>query len=1489
MFSKFSSKKLIAVQFMAAALLFSSCDKLPLNESPPPQVVNDQKVGGEAKCLKDQFPVFESYFKGEASQEQIDSLFTCLNSAISAFEKDTRGETAELYTPRAIADFVEEYFMSKGDLSNEVVLELARVKVLLLGGTETHVSKTELRKLRSFLTVFKNDIKTLSPHVLVLIQNWSHPSVKPGLEASSASLEAASEALKMASQNLIQQIKDNGGSYNLADLKGLIQGIYGIGKKAPPAWVANLDNTIPLFIKLKQTLMGGGSDTITKPEWVSFGDFLSVGYLQLLKFRYYRDFSKGKTDEVRTLMLADLSKSVLRFVAATISAKPLALISNRELIEVLAAAEKVIPDLNSEAKDEEAKGAARQNMVSAFFYFKQIFLGGASSSLSAAEVSAAVVKIDPAFSFFNYVQSEKEFLSGKLVLTGDAAAQRAEFARRNLIFRTRVNSALGLLSGPVRVETLKISLSSFSNYLGIKGNLVDAIKAIDNYAGLAQQLKTIAYNNPSDVLGDALSPWNQLGDIYAGAFSLFLQFKYFVSGTPFNEAGSKNWSDFSKVAIDWLVNLSAPRKGEPLASTELIDFLKAIEKFVPSLNSEAQTEAAKALARQNMAMSFFYFKQILVGGAATSLSIEDLKATSLKVEPAFDFFVYLQNEKDFLTGKLSLGGDLATQKAEFARRTIAFRTRVKSALGLLVGSLKLESVKTSVRSLSSYLGPQAGLGNVIKALDDYSSVAQQLKTVAFNNPSEVLGDAQAPWSQLSDIFTGAYSLYLQFSYFVKGTPLTDLESQKWNDFASGALDWLVNLSAPRKGAPLSQAELENLIMSLAPFLKLGNKPLSRDLVAQILALKSTLVAGSPTSWTNAEINQLKSIFEKGLSAYFKLKSVSSFLSFKWAANFQDIAGSTKYFNESLATTKTAADEFLSSLSGNYDLEKLPRFLKLLESQGVIDGTNLSELIEKNLYLVLNVRSTLQNDFTVVNNKGLPRSVLGGNSAAWKKEVTEVMPMLRLFYFGKYFLTKQDLLQSPVLPLFKQFVFELYESLHLAQQRRANLSGIQLWQIHQVITLARNQGLFVDSRIKDRSLITLYEAVLGRLLKEPATRLTVPNPNGREIAFTPAHQKFLFIEFNIWYQAQVALDQWFRAEPKMSAARFTGLVKNETQVVGLKELDAFITTPLHLAEAADARLDFSTRAATYNRSTANKLNLVRAAIRAIFRGYAGEISRTQGSSKLTLAEFEQGYKELKDIFVDLEFLDPDDLTFASSRFREANWFTPRGDGDEFLSAFEGFDIARFVLSGVVIGGQVEKTILNECQLFAAPLKMNRRVPLSCLLGIYQRDINKTFYSMPMFVQQFRALNAQWGNQFLSDLVEAAGYIPTAEQRVKLADAGRLPHISQYIESIMLIYDLDLNGVLDTSEAMAAYPRFARILRQLAEPKGIKDEREIRALYAWLLKKEKLPTGTLEQLDFKFSWSRKQEQEWRLAATRVTLSKILEMIAEALRTPPAPPRR
>jgi hypothetical protein len=240
------------------------------------------------------------------------------------------------------------------------------------------------------------------------------------------------------------------------------------------------------------------------------------------------------------------------------------------------------------------------------------------------------------------------------------------------------------------------------------------------------------------------------------------------------------------------------------------------------------------------------------------------------------------------------------------------------------------------------------------------------------------------------------------------------------------------------------------------------------------------------------------------------------------------------------------------------------------------------------------------------------------------------------------------------------------------------------------------------------------------------------------------------------------------------------------------------------------------------SSLTRWNVVRALSRLMMIGY-GKHGTNHGTLELAkdviLVEgLQQWYDEFREVGIEIKAFDPRSGNSGSRSFKEANFFTFKGDGNSEMSAEETFDFVSLLVSGGLVSAENLRVSLSPCALAEKDVFGFPWLNESCFKDRLRRSLADSFGNLPGLVKEVQNMSAAQWNEFYENLMSASRTSPANGGRVETADIRTAVMILHYTESLMVVYDRDGNGVLDVDEVRLAAPRFRQFI-STASPEAV----------------------------------------------------------------------
>jgi hypothetical protein len=243
---------------------------------------------------------------------------------------------------------------------------------------------------------------------------------------------------------------------------------------------------------------------------------------------------------------------------------------------------------------------------------------------------------------------------------------------------------------------------------------------------------------------------------------------------------------------------------------------------------------------------------------------------------------------------------------------------------------------------------------------------------------------------------------------------------------------------------------------------------------------------------------------------------------------------------------------------------------------------------------------------------------------------------------------------------------------------------------------------------------------------------------------------------------------------------------------------------------------------------------------LIRGYADPI-RANTEFGITLDEFRQAYLDVRELGIELQFLDKFDPKVPEKRFAEANYFSFVANGDEYLDLAEATQMFAFAVSARVSGDDTyAKLKAEDCHDRNRPrfdefnLEM---IEQKCFEDRYYWHFDKHLWNLPLFVSSKRSLGLKAQKEF-QKIYEASGRKSNYPGWVTSGDIQALSMLASYVEALFYRFDRDRSGTFTYDEAAEAFPIFRKTLSEI---RCTNDDKQLRKAFDYLMEKGGEPEG------------------------------------------------
>ena len=285
----------------------------------------DEIKGFSVGCLNGIDYKVDLYLKGDLTVSQIDEVHNCAKTTLRVFKNRVQGNKKGEFTPDELRKFIQSVFLQDREISDALLLQLAKLKRVIIGGSEQNLTISDIDRFIIFLDILKKEIVFFQPY----IQAFKKPGLHAQLEGENRL--RIEKDLKKSISRFSAFIKRFSNSYSLDDMKIFIRELTHFFSKNKE--IPLLDEKIKLLGVLKQ-FVAGGSDSIIQPaEWENLllgsSHLIAIG----VNFLFLKNQTVAISQEGMKYIFSILNDS-LDFLTLAINTRPNHVITKTEFLKL---------------------------------------------------------------------------------------------------------------------------------------------------------------------------------------------------------------------------------------------------------------------------------------------------------------------------------------------------------------------------------------------------------------------------------------------------------------------------------------------------------------------------------------------------------------------------------------------------------------------------------------------------------------------------------------------------------------------------------------------------------------------------------------------------------------------------------------------------------------------------------------------------------------------------------------------------------------------------------------------------------------------------------------------------------------------------------------------------------------------------------------------------------------------------------------------------
>jgi len=285
---------------------------------------------------------------------------------------------------------------------------------------------------------------------------------------------------------------------------------------------------------------------------------------------------------------------------------------------------------------------------------------------------------------------------------------------------------------------------------------------------------------------------------------------------------------------------------------------------------------------------------------------------------------------------------------------------------------------------------------------------------------------------------------------------------------------------------------------------------------------------------------------------------------------------------------------------------------------------------------------------------------------------------------------------------------------------------------------------------------------------------------------------------------------------------------------------------------------------------------------MFEVYASGPNDTAGNETARSEDLSLLTQDFYQILLKWKLAHPEMTTIemAEKRFREANLFMPKSNGDAYMDNIEGTYYLAFLFSAGSFSSEVFKSVTtNSREWSACPIVgydelHQEAVSAPCFRSTYFGHPEAFWPNFPGLQAAYAKMTPEGKADLALSMERAARRGGASEKPIGPYDIDSFAALPHYVEDIMERFDVNDDEVLDKREVLdLAYPIFNSTLKAAAPT--AKSELLRRGILTFIIKYGRAPKGILELL----GWCARLPFT-KVEADRASLYRVVALLSSPL---------
>jgi hypothetical protein len=233
-----------------------------------------------------------------------------------------------------------------------------------------------------------------------------------------------------------------------------------------------------------------------------------------------------------------------------------------------------------------------------------------------------------------------------------------------------------------------------------------------------------------------------------------------------------------------------------------------------------------------------------------------------------------------------------------------------------------------------------------------------------------------------------------------------------------------------------------------------------------------------------------------------------------------------------------------------------------------------------------------------------------------------------------------------------------------------------------------------------------------------------------------------------------------------------------------------------------------------------INIYRWTVQALMSGFIDEPKRQKNNEYMTLSELEGLYTEFLEFCQEMGIFDERTKKTWERSQKEADLFTPEGNGDNLIQFVEMADLFAMMYSGGLVStlkfqekaANKKFQVENRLDIFN-----NHFITRDGFRKILKGDFAEIYPNLPYFANYVSTLKNEDFNAFATNSLLVGQLCYNNNIGIETADLRTLNTVLNYVEDLFSIYDQNRSQGFDMIEVEKAYGRFADFIINITKQK------------------------------------------------------------------------